>query len=382
MEKLKIASIIAISTILLYALFMFFSLFLFGINDFGGRTGEYVDREKSKGYRYGRRNKNKIFYFSNVALGDTPQEIKEADRESFEVIGAYWAKDKHAVYHKNERITNADTASFTVNQPTKGDETGQKIIKDKNHVYHLSPNHSGLLVAEHADPATFRDMGKHGANHWATDKEHIFLNYEVFDADRASFEIISSRFAKDRNHLFINDYRIRVREKVNAAELKLLNSYHIKTNSRVWFFSGRPEQPTSFPITKNSRIEVFQSNLKLLKVDNGIFAKGVKNRDKAIDVANFKYVGSNSYFSDGRRIYYCAWNLDSIIPMSADAGAFTTIGNFGKDSRYVYFRNHVIEDADPATFQYDKKNDRSYDSKNEYVYDLKQNLYIKREKKK
>lgn len=150
------------------------ALLLFGCNDPFLKTGEYIDREKSEYYRYGRYDKNKIFYFGNAYLGNTPKEIVGADKESFNVIATYWAKDNQAVYRKNTRFTNVDVASFTVTQPSAEDEIGQEVIRDKENVYHLTSGHLDLSVVKHADPETFSDWGKYGTNYWAADRDHIF----------------------------------------------------------------------------------------------------------------------------------------------------------------------------------------------------------------
>jgi hypothetical protein len=361
---------------------LFTTVILCSCNDLSRKTGKCIDEEKSKYYRYGRRDKEKIFYFGNAYLGNTPKEIKDADFETFTILSTYWAKDKNAVYWRNDRITGPDIASFTAIPTSSDSEDGQDIIKDKNYVYYLKSETSGLLIVEDADPATFQDLGMYGRNYWAMDQKHIFLNYEIFNADRTSFEIIDDLFSKDNGHLFMNDFKLNYSEKVNADELKLLNPHYIRTNTHVYFFEGSPNTPVSFPIQDITSIEMFNSNRNIMKADGKLFIKGLWYKDRNLNVAALKYVGGSSYFNDGNYIFYCGWNSDQMFRVSSDVNSFATIDDFGKDSKHVYHRNKIIEDADPATFKYDDETDKAYDSKNQFTYDARQNKYVKSEKKK
>lgn len=351
-------------------------------NDLLRQMGKYIDEEKSKNYRYGHYDKEKIFYFSNSYLGDTPKEIKDADFKTFTILSTYWAKDKDAVYWRSGRMIGPDIASFTIIPTSSDSENGQDIIKDKNHVYHINYETTELFIVKQADPATFQDLGKHGTNCWAMDQKHIFLNYKVFNADRPSFEIINDLFSKDKNHLFMNDFKLSYHVKVNADEIKLLNPHYIRTNSHIYFFDGRPNAPVCFPIKDIASIELFDSNRNIIKADGKLFIKGLWYEDKELNVPNLKYVGGSSYFSDGNYIYYCTWNYDQMYKVSSEVDSFEVINGFGKDSKHIYHRYNIIEDADPATFRYDEKTDELYDSKNQFIYDARQNKYIKSEKKK
>ena len=364
---------------------LFMLSLLCGCNDLLFEVGKHVDIEKSKYYRYGRRDKSKVFYFVNKAIGDTPKEVKGADIETFSVVSTYWGKDKNAVYYQGtNRITDVDLASFSVIEPSPDNEGGQEVIRDKFNVYYVSypDSKAALSVVEHANPETFQDLGRHETNIWSVDKNSVFLNYKIFPADRVSFMMINDRFFKDKNHLFMNSYKISVSEEVNTDELELLNSFHIRTNSHIYFFNGSPAVPVAFPVSDITSVEVFFYSPTLIKADNRLYIKGHLLNNDTINIKNFRHAGGKSrYFNDGKNIYFYGWNSDQIIWVSSDAASFIEMGHYGKDSKHAYFHQNVIKDADPATFYYDEVTDKIYDSKGEFINDVGLNEYVRRKKK-
>ncbi|WP_177765828.1 DKNYY domain-containing protein [Flavobacterium sp. I3-2] len=361
---------------------------LFSCNDFTNQVGNVVNKEKSEYYHYGTYDKNKVFYFSNLFVGDTPKELENVDKETFEIISKYWAKDKNTFYYKNFPISNVDYETFTV-ESIKLEKLNHQdenklttLLKDKNNVYLIKDiPKSGKLelqIIENADPLTYQIISKEYAN-WAKDKNHIFLNDKKFDADLSSFEMLNTSFSKDKNKLYFLENNWITSENVNTDELKVLNLYYIRTNSNVYFFKNKEIQKIDLKDEKS--VKVFNSNALLLKADDKLFINGNQFTLEGLDYSKFEHI-NNQYFTDGKTIFYSDFNSDNLIKTTADVASFSTIenSNFGKDNKHVYYRDKIVDEANPKSFRYDEKTKNPYDEKATFIYDDKTNNYIKQQK--
>ena len=100
-------------------------------------------------------DKNNIYYaYENL------EKIQGADKNSFEILGNYIAKDKNNVYYKGTKMENVDSASVKT--------FGNFIGKDKNRVFYITGNED----VKDADASSFEMMGD---TRYFRDKNNIFV---------------------------------------------------------------------------------------------------------------------------------------------------------------------------------------------------------------
>lgn len=91
--------------------------------------------------------------------------IKEADLNSFEVIGDWFTKDNNNVYYQGRKLEDADPKTFQYSPDSI-------FQKDKNNVY-IYNNFWGMWLIKGADPETIEDMGIRRDTFYR-DKNHVF----------------------------------------------------------------------------------------------------------------------------------------------------------------------------------------------------------------
>jgi len=325
--------------------------------------GEKVDEAVSSSYNYGLMDKSKIYY-STPWFGGTPKELQNVDMASFRVLSDKWAKDKNVAYHGAERYTSVDAPSFTVSKTDS--VSGTELIKDKNHVYYIDVNNRELLtILEYADPNTFVCIDFCNANRWAKDKNHVFCNWKIFDADAATFELINDSFAKDKDYLYAGYLEKIQKISVNTNQLVKISSLYVRTETDVYYCN---EKFASFSVSDTVGIQtVF--GFKWLKADGRLFFEGEPYYDTSIDVGSLEYM-TDGYLKDKSRAYFGYMYKDVLTPIrGADIESFKPLGehsHYAKDKSRIYYEGEVVEGANPQTFYYDRDKDYAYDGKKVY----------------
>jgi hypothetical protein len=133
------------------------------------------------------KDKNNVYYM----VGGCAKIIKEADSETFEILGCY-AKDKNYIYYNDKSRKEVDylTAEYL----------GGQYLKDKNHVYYpagaFDPE---FVIVNSADPETFDYLDFF----YAKDKNHVYIFGSASEKkDSATFEILNANVTKDKNHVY------------------------------------------------------------------------------------------------------------------------------------------------------------------------------------
>ena len=222
-------------------------------------------------------DKNNIYYaYENL------EKIQGADKNSFEVLGYYIAKDKNNVYYNGKKMENVDSKSFK--------NFGNFIGKDKNRVFYITGNED----IKDADAESFEIMGD---TYYFKDKNNIFvIKYsnefpagqgfiKLPNIDRNSFITLSEEIGKDKNGVYyfgekikgINPNNVRVIEEMGQDNyiLQSENNYYLTFNSNEGMYDS-----------KNDKIE----------------AKKINNLN--IDFSTFKYFGILNYYKDKNSFYY------------------------------------------------------------------------------
>lgn len=298
-------------------------------------------------------DKNNIYYaYENL------EKIQGADKNSFEVLGNYIAKDKNNVYYNGKKMENVDSKSFK--------NFGNFIGKDKNRVFYITGNED----IKDADAESFEIMGD---TRYFRDKNNIFVikysndfpDGEGFiklpNIDRNSFITLSEEFGKDKNGIYyigekidgINPNNIRVIEEMGQDNyiLQSENNYYLTFNSNSDLYDR-----------KNDKIE----------------AKKINNLN--IDFSTFKYFGIFNYYKDKNSFYYHSDNDFKKIKSGIDVGSADKVlelNDFVKDKNNLYyFSNGKIEkinlNIDVNSLVFFDNNSSSYSS---YIKD-RNNIYF------
>ena len=298
-------------------------------------------------------DKNNIYYaYENL------EKIQGADKNSFEVLGYYIAKDKNNVYYNGKKMENVDSKSFK--------NFGNFIGKDKNRVFYITGNED----IKDADAESFEIMGD---TYYFRDKNNIFvIKYsndfpagqgfiKLPNIDRNSFITLSEEIGKDKNGVYyfgekikgINPNNVRVIEEMGQDNyiLQSENNYYLTFNSNSDLYDR-----------KNDKIE----------------AKKINNLN--INFSTFKYFGILNYYKDKNSFYYRSDNDLKKIKSEIDvksADKVLELNDFVKDKNNLYyFSNGKIEkinlNIDVKSLEFFDDIDSSYSS---YIKD-RNNVYF------
>ena len=298
-------------------------------------------------------DKNNIYYaYENL------EKIQGADKNSFEVLGNYIAKDKNNVYYKGRKMENVDSASIKT--------FGNFIGKDKNRVFYITGNED----IKDADAESFEIMGD---TRYFRDKNNIFVikysndfpDGEGFiklpNIDRNSFITLSEEIGKDKNGVYYID------EKING-----INPNNIKVIEKIGQDNYILQSGNNYYLTFNSNEGMYDSK------NDKIEAKKINNLN--IDFSTFKYFGIFNYYKDKNSFYYHSDNDFKKIKSKIDvksAEKVLELNDFVKDKNNLYyFSNGKINktnlNIDVNSLVFLDNNSSSYSS---YIKD-RNNIYF------
>ena len=298
-------------------------------------------------------DKNNIYYaYENL------EKIQGADKNSFEVLGNYIAKDKNNVYYKGRKMENVDSASIKT--------FGNFIGKDKNRVFYITGNED----IKDADAESFEIMGD---TYYFRDKNNIFVikysndfpDGEGFiklpNIDRNSFITLSEEIGKDKNGVYYID------EKING-----INPNKVKVIEKIGQDNYILQSENNYYLTFNSNSDLYD------RKNDKIEAKKINNLN--IDFSTFKYFGIFNYYKDKNSFYYHSDNDFKKIKSGIDVGSAEKVlelNDFVKDKNNLYyFSNGKIEkinlNIDVNSLVFLDNNNSSYSS---YIKD-RNNVYF------
>ena len=298
-------------------------------------------------------DKNNIYYaYENL------EKIQGADKNSFEILGNYIAKDKNNVYYNGKKMENVDSKSFK--------NFGNFIGKDKNRVFYITGNED----IKDADAESFEIMGD---TYYFRDKNNIFVikysndfpDGEGFvklpNIDRNSFITLSEEIGKDKNGVYYID------EKING-----INPNKVKVIEKIGQDNYILQSENNYYLTFNSNSDLYD------RKNDKIEAKKINNLN--IDFSTFKYFGIFDYYKDKNSFYYHSDNDFKKIKSGIDVGSADKVlelNNFVKDKNNLYyFSNGKIEkinlNIDVKSLEFFDDIDSSYSS---YIKD-RNNVYF------
>ena len=298
-------------------------------------------------------DKNNIYY----AYEDL-EKIQGADKNSFEVLGYYIAKDKNNVYYNGKKMENVDSKSFK--------NFGNFIGKDKNRVFYITGNED----IKDADAESFEIMGD---TRYFRDKNNIFVikysndfpDGEGFiklpNIDRNSFITLSEEFGKDKNGIYY------IGEKING-----INPNNIRVIEEMGQDNYILQSENNYYLTFNSNSDLYD------RKNDKIEAKKINNLN--IDFSTFKYFGILNYYKDKNSFYYRSDNDLKKIKSEIDvksADKVLELNDFVKDKNNLYYFsngkiNKINLNIDVNSLVFFDNNSSSYSS---YIKD-RNNVYF------
>ena len=270
--------------------------------------------------------------------------IKGADKNSFEIMEWDYAKDKNNIYYEDKKVSGADINTF---------EVKEDIVKDKNSIY------SNGKKLEGADIQTFRKLNEY----YDIDKNNIYYNLNSnLDIKRikntdGNFKIIEEKLIKNKDGMYYLGEKIKEIDPnsfkiIRKNNLKKDNSYYAKDSKNVYYIQLDPSY--------------------ILDTDNTL-----KNVVKVLKGANpntFEVI--NDYYSkDDKNIFYISWIVEKEpLIKGADIKTFEVLNNdFSKDKDNVYFRTDREEDLDSKSFKILNLNSQN---RNGYYLEDKNGIYF------
>ena len=216
-------------------------------------------------------DKNSVYFHK-----DDLRKITGADKNSFEILVEYIARDKNNVYSKGEKLGNIDIKSF------KYFEDG--LAKDKNRVFYIEDNKDVTGV----DAKTFERMGE---TYYFRDKNNVFAlkDYNPYDLemlkniDRNSFNTLSKEIGKDKNGVYYFGEKIDGISSNNAKVVEALgdNDYILQSGNDHYLMTVNEKDSDN-----NERFEI-------KKIDS-----------LNIDFDTFKYFEMSDLYKDKNSFYY------------------------------------------------------------------------------
>lgn len=176
---------------------------------------------------------------------------------------------------------------------------------------------SGFKVID-ADPATFEDLG----DEYARDARHAFLYGNIIEgADGATFKYLGKGYAVDAHHVFSYD------SIMSTADPKTfkVHSYYFTEDAKDYYWWG-------------DAIHVADKKSFVILGDINDCIETVWAKDKI-----------NAYYLIGCRNPVPLADYESFHPIEHTAA--TTDRAYAADKYHVYFKDHVVEGADPTTFR-------------------------------
>ena len=380
--------------------------------------------DKSLSNRYYKTSTGKIaFSQGDKFLWIELTELKNVDKKTFTVLGAYYAKDKNNIYFGSEIINNADVESFILL------EKNGFISKDKNNVFYertpikgVSPLGIEILAIERSNSNIY--LRNNDGIYWFRGND-INTLAKLAVEDKKKFMVINSdrELSREGKKIFYQGTTLPVKYEENFKD--------IHSSMGTAFLNGNSLYVISWKDSLGSIADKVRINTVPLNTVYGISYlqeyKGIGNMEEAhpwvvlngkilgiyaeeLNSVNFiaeingKYKIQGKYAFAGDKVYtFEKIKIDDenrsvylnkkvrteIITIENKSKDFQVLEikwndngipdtRYAKNEKNVYFLGEILEGADPKTVEaaplhgYDKVNKRYY------RYDVKdKNSYYK-----
>ena len=165
--------------------------------------------------------------------------------------------------------------------------------------------------------------------------------------DSATFERLNKTFAKDINHVYCYN---EILEEADPKSFRALNEEYSADSRHVWYRGDKIEgaNPQTFVAPeKNNSLDI---SIDLARDDHDYY-----NQNKplhVVEMGSFKRV-DGSWAVDRQNVYYIGLEAEigkDIVPIG-DYSTFRVLNDYyATDAKNVYYKNNIVDGADPKTF--------------------------------
>ena len=292
--------------------------------------GEPVDEEKSNNHYYNN-SKSKIQYSPNGNWFEVQNTTMKADVESFQVFNRKLSRDKNNLFFEAYKV-NDHSINLSTFYVKEGDYMGN-LGFDENFVYAFKKNYdqgskSTLKIVKDVNPKTYIRTDWN----WANDGKNHFYKEDKIDVDFESFKVLNEFFVKDKYHVYAKKQELFEPITAIQTSFKIIDQrvHGIDEHQVYWkpFYENKEMGLIAIPYKDNNEVTIL--NNYFLKIGDRIFYDGIEQ--STIDNKSFEVIDHS----------------------------------YSKDVKNVYYRNKIVEGADPLTFNKMKKGYKYADKNGEY----------------
>jgi hypothetical protein len=302
--------------------------------------GRAVDPEVSENYYFGRFGRTVVHCRTGnwLKLGHA---VMDADHATFRPLAPNVGVDRDRVYFREHPQPHISRERFVVDG---------LVLRDDEHVYVTKSRPPRLVVLEGADPATFRYIFPESVNprQWARDASRYYLNHEPIDVDVETFRFLNNQFVADGTRIFTREGGLRPVSEVTGP-IEVLNAYHLRMGDRILSGGLKGARILDF-----DAIEELREISPLVLVINGaVYARGEPFPVPGVDPASFEaWPGNQSFARDANAVYFIFHRMVRIEEADRETFApFEGYGSYARDAHRIFYRDRVLTDADPETFE-------------------------------
>ena len=305
----------------------------------------------------------------------SPKILKNIDKQTFQLIGGKYSKDKNSVYYIGKKIAEVNPKNFKVLKDyiftdgknvylygEKEEEIDLQTLKffDDNSSYFFDKNNIYFQgdKLENADFKSFKIMELN----FSKDKNNVYAGNEKIDgADAKTFQVIDTYagFARDKNYLYYSNERIKnsdpyTFQRINEHLVRDKNQFYSK--GKVLDVDGK-----TFQIVKDYEKDYFMYAKDKNKAYYINFMDGkdeMVKELKGLNPKNFQVL--NPYYTkDDKKVYFSKEYADIQEVQNVDVKSFEVLyfenienkDDFGKDKNKVYLFGLELKDIKPEKFQ-------------------------------
>ena len=306
----------------------------------------------------------------------SPKILKNVDKQTFQLIGGGYSKDKNSVYYIGKKIDGVAPQNFKVLkdyiftdgknvylygekkedidlQTLKFFDDNSSYFFDKNNIYFQGDK------LENADFKSFKIM----ESNFSKDKNNVYAGNEKIDgADAKTFEVIDTYagFARDKNYLYYSNERIK---NSDPYTFQRINEHLVRDKNQFYSNDGTVlnVDGKSFQIVKDYEKDYFMYAKDKNKAYYINFMDGkdeMVKELKGLNPKNFKVL--NPYYTkDDKKVYFSKEYADIQEVQNVDVKSFEVLyfenienkDDFGKDKNKVYLFGLELKDVKPEKFQ-------------------------------
>ena len=185
--------------------------------------------------------------------------------------------------------------------------------------------------------------------------------------DSATFKRINESFAKDINHVY---YCNEILEDADPKTFRALSEDYSADSRHVWYRENKIEGANPQTFVAPEKANSLDISINLAHDDHDYYSQN--NPLHVADMGSFWHI-DGSWAVDRQNVYYIGLEAEigkDIVPIG-DYSTFRVLNHlYAADAKYVYYKNKVVEGADPKTFVVlDGGNDYGQDKNRVYYQD-------------